>query len=224
MMKNIISLIGLLLILTGCGHSVNSYSKGLGAEITWNPDSFSPTGRFGFYETVFTMNKENTQVKYNSNIGMDMGILGGFKSILSLFKDGNNDAVNSGTGAMLEIKTGPITTGYVREVLTNPDVKPEHVEIAKQIYSVKTEPIDNSKETYVTKDGVSSGITPKVVTKKTLTGTEVSTPTNEYTEDAIKKQVNPDGWADVIKKILIWGMFFVVIGLLGYVIIKQYKK
>lgn len=224
MFKKILLSIGLTLILTGCGHNINSYSKGLGLEVSWNPDSFVPSGRVGFYEFLFTMNKENSHTRYNSNIGMDLGFFSGLKSFVNLFKDTDEKAISTGTGTVFEVKTGPMTTGYVREVLLNPDVKPEHVEIAKQIYQVSFDGLDSKKEIQVTRDGVNSNVTPKVVTKKTLTTTEVTTPANEYTQEAIKKQVNPDGWTDIIRKITVWGIFIVVVGLLLYILIKMKFK
>lgn len=224
MFKKIIFSAVLALILTGCGHTVSSYSKGLGVDVSWNPDSFVPSVRAGFYEFLFTANKENAHVRYNSNMGLDLGFFSGFKSFISLFKDTEDKAVNTGTGTVFEVKTGPMTTGYVREVLLNPDVKPEHVEIAKQIYQVSFEGLDSKKEIQVTRDGVNSNVTPKVVTKKTLTTTEVTTPANEYTQEAIKKQVNPDSWIDAIRKIIVWGIFVIVVGLLLYVLIKKRFK
>jgi hypothetical protein len=207
----------LTFLLCGCSHTINSYSKGVGAEITWNPDSFVPSGRFGFYEFLFSMSRENSHTRFNSNAGIDFGFFSGIKSIFSLFSK-EPPAMSNNIGTVVEIKTGPVASGYSREILTNPNVKPEHVEIAKAMYGVETTLPD--RETTLTKDGVVTNATPKVKTKKGILSTEVETPTNEHTEEAIKKQVNPDGVVDGVKKIVIWSVFFVVISILIYAIIR----
>lgn len=208
----------LVLVICGCSHTINSYSKGVGVEVTWNPDSFVPSGRVGFFEFLFSMTRENAHVRFNSNAGMDFGFLNSIASIFNMFKE-NPPALSNNIGTVVEIKTGPVANGYMRDILMNPDVKPEHVEIAKQMYNVDLSLPD--KETVINKDGVSANATPKVKSKKGVLSVEVETPTNEYTEDAIKKQVNPDGMADVIRKVIIWCVFIVVIALLIYAIVKM---
>ena len=101
----------------------------------------------------------------------------------------------------------------------NPDVKPEHAEIAKHMYNVDLSLPD--KETVINKDGVSANATPRVKSKKGVLSVEVETPTNEFTKEAIKKQVNPDGVADVVKKVLIWSVFIIVVSILIYAIIRM---
>ena len=219
-MKKIALLVSLLLVLviSGCSHTINSYSKGVGVEVTWNPDSFVPSGRVGFFEFLFSMTRENAHVRFNSNAGMDFGFFSSIASIFSMFKE-TPPALSNNIGTVVEIKTGPVANGYMRDILMNPEVKPEHVEIAKQMYNVDLSLPD--KETVINRDGVSANATPKVKSKKGVLSVEVETPTNEYTEEAIKKQVNPDGMADVIKKVIIWSVFVIVVALLIYSLVRM---
>ena len=218
-MKRIIFVVVMVsvLMMNGCSHTINSYSKGVGVEVTWNPDSFVPSGRVGFFEFLFSMTRENAHVRFNSNAGMDFGFFSGIASIFNMFKE-TPPALSNNIGTVVEIKTGPVANGYMRDILMNPDVKPEHVEIAKQMYNVDLSLPD--KETVINKEGVSANATPKVKSKKGVLSVEVETPTNEFTKDAIEKQVDPDGVADVVRKVAIWSVFVIVLALLIYALVK----
>ena len=105
MMKKIflISLIFLSFWIIGCSHTINSYSKGVGVEVTWNPDSFVPSGRVGFFEFLFSMTRENSHVRFNSNEGMDFGFFSCIGSILSLFSKEVPPAMSNNIGTVVEI-------------------------------------------------------------------------------------------------------------------------
>ncbi len=217
MKKSIIFIAFMMLLLVGCGHNISVYSKGVGAEVAWRPNTIMPSIRFGSYENLDLVQRENNQVRYTSNSGVGFDWFG-LKSLFS--GKGSNDA---GTGTVLEVKTGPQLNGYSRDVLMNPDIKPEHVEIAKSIADVKIDLGD--KETHVSTDGASTNTTPVVTTEKGAFGsTKVTTPTNQYTQDAIKEQVKTNGIHDVLKAygfyiicaviVLILALAFVIVHLL----------
>lgn len=195
-----------LLLMTGCGHVITTYSKGVGLEIAWSTDTIMPAVRMGTYENVDVAQKENTQVRYTSNTGLGFDMFG-IGKIVSLF-GGKQDESDIGIGTVLEVKSGPMTTGYVADVLQNPNVKQEHVEIAKAMCLVNNSLGD--KETHVGLAGAKTNVTPVVVTEKGILGNStVTTPANQYTVDAIKKQVSPVGLFDVIKS---FG-FYIVAGI-----------
>lgn len=124
-MKNLIVLS--LLLLTGCGHIVTSYSKGAGAEFSWTPDTIVPSVRAGFYEFLLTIQKENAHVRYSTNIGMGIGNdMFGIASIWSMVT-GKTANTGTGSGTVLEVKTGPMITGYTQKVLTAPNFGKEQV-------------------------------------------------------------------------------------------------
>ena len=170
----------LAMACAGCGHNISVYSKGVGAELAWRPNTIMPSIRFGSYENLDLVQKENNQVRYTSNSGVGFDWFG----LKSLF--GGKEANNAGTGTVLEVKTGPQINGYVADVLMNPEAKPEHVEIAKAVTGVQMDLGD--KETHVSTDGASTNATPVVTTEKgTFGSVTVTTPTNQYTQDAIKE-------------------------------------
>ena len=213
-----IMIIAVVIIGSGCSHTINSYSKGVGAEVAWNPVSFVPSARVGVFEFLFSMTRENSHVRFNSNTGMDFGFFNNMTNFISLFKE-NQPALSNNIGSVVEIKTGPVANGYMRDILMNPNVKSEHVEIAKQMYSVDLSLPD--KETIINKEGISANTTPKVKSKKGVLSVEVETPTNEFTEKAIEKQVDQDGVTDSVRKVIIWSVFIIVIALLIYALIKM---
>jgi hypothetical protein len=126
-------------------------------------------------------------------------------------------------GTVLEVKTGPQINGYVADALLNPEVKPEHVEIAKAVTGVQIDLGD--KETHVGLDEAKTNTTPVVTTEKGAFGSvTVTTPTNQYTEKAIREQVKTNGIHDVLKSygfyiacavvVLILALAFVIVHLL----------
>jgi hypothetical protein len=205
------------LVLVGCGHNISVYSKGVGAELAWRPNTIMPSIRFGSYENLDLVQKENNQVRYTSNNGVGFDWFG----LKSLF--GGEKENNIGMGTVLEVKTGPQINGYVADALLNPDVKPEHVEIAKAVTGVQMNLGD--KETHVSLDGAKTNTTPVVTTEKGVFGSvTVTTPTNQYTEKAIREQVKTNSIHDVLKSygfyiicaviVLILALAFVIVHIL----------
>lgn len=208
-----------ILLSFGCGHNMSVYSKGVGAELAWRPNTVMPSIRFGSYENLDLVQRENNQVRYTSNNGVGFDWFG-LKSLFSGTKD--NDI---GMGTVLEVKTGPQLNGYSRDILMNPDVKPEHVEIAKSIAEVKVDLGD--KETQVSISGAKSNATPVVTTEKGAFGnTKVTTPTNQYTQDAIKEQVKTTGIYDMLKSYGFYIVCAVIVLLLvlAFVIVHLLEK
>jgi hypothetical protein len=63
------------------------------------------------------MNRENSNVRYTGNTGMGIGNdIFGIASLYSMIT-GKESNTNTGSGTVLEIKTGPTMNGYVRDVL-----------------------------------------------------------------------------------------------------------
>lgn len=120
-----------LLLMTGCGHVITTYSKGVGLELAWSADTIAPAVRMGTYENVDVAQKENTQVRYTSNTGLGFDMFG-IGKIISLF-DGKQNKSDVGIGTVLEVKSGPMITGYVADVLQSPNIRQEHVEIARSL-------------------------------------------------------------------------------------------
>lgn len=207
----------MLLALVGCGHNISVYSKGVGVELAWRPNTAMPSIRFGSYENLDLVQRENNQVRYTSNNGVGFDWFG-LKSLL-----GGGKGNDIGMGTVLEVKTGPQINGYVADALLNPDVKPEHVEIAKAVTGVKMDLGD--KETHISLDGAKTNTTPVVTTEKgAFGGVTVTTPTNQYTEKAIEGQAKTNSSHDSLKPyrfhiacaviMLILAMSFVMVHLL----------
>lgn len=206
-----------LLALVGCGHNISVYSKGVGVELAWRPNTAMPSIRFGSYENLDLVQRENNQVRYTSNNGVGFDWFG-LKSLL-----GGGKGNDIGMGTVLEVKTGPQINGYVADALLNPDVKPEHVEIAKAVTGVKMDLGD--KETHVSLNEARTNTTPVVTTEKgAFGGVTVTTPTNQYTEKAIEGQAKTSSSHDSLKPyrfhiacaviVLILAMAFVMVHLL----------
>ena len=201
-------MIGLVLLMTGCGHNIAVYSKGLGVELAWRPNTVLPSLRFGSYENLDLVQKENNQVRYTSNNGAGFSWFG-LRSLLT-----GDKSQDIGMGTVIEFKTGPQINGYAADVLLNPDVKPEHVEIAKAITGVEMDLGD--RETHVGLGEVKSNTTPVVVTEKSLFGgSKVTTPANQYTVEAIKKQVKTTGLMDLIESYGLYIACIVAVALLA---------
>ena len=206
-----------LLALVGCGHNISVYSKGVGVELAWRPNTAMPSIRFGSYENLDLVQRENNQVRYTSNNGVGFDWFG----LKSLF--GGEKGNDIGMGTVLEVKTGPQINGYVADALLNPDVKPEHVEIAKAVTGVQMDLGD--KETHVSLNEARTNTTPVVTTEKgAFGGVTVTTPTNQYTEKAIEGQAKTSSSHDSLKPyrfhiacaviVLILAMAFVMVHLL----------
>lgn len=206
-----------LLALVGCGHNISVYSKGVGVELAWRPNTAMPSIRFGSYENLDLVQRENNQVRYTSNNGVGFDWFG-LKSLL-----GGGKGNNIGMGTVFEVKTGPQINGYVADALLNPDVKSEHVEIAKAVTGVKMDLGD--KETHISLNEARTNTTPVVTTEKgAFGGVTVTTPTNQYTEKAIEGKAKTNSSHDSLKPyrfhiacaviMLILAMSFVIVHLL----------
>ena len=206
-----------LLALVGCGHNISVYSKGVGVELAWRPNTAMPSIRFGSYENLDLVQRENNQVRYTSNNGVGFDWFG----LESLLGGGKGNDI--GMGTVLEVKTGPQINGYVADALLNPDVKPEHVEIAKAVTGVQMDLGD--KETHVSLNEARTNTTPVVTTEKgAFGGVTVTTPANQYTEKAIEGQAKTSSNHDSLKPcrfhiacaviVLILAMSFVTVHLL----------
>jgi len=219
MKKSMVFVACMSLLLAGCGHNISVYSKGVGLELAWRPNTIMPSVRFGSYENLDLVQKENNHVRYTSNNGVGFDWFG----LKSLFGSDKDNGIGMGTA--LEVKTGPQINGYVADALLNPDVKPEHVEIAKALAGVQIDLGD--KETHVSLNGAKTNATPVVTTEKGAFGSvTVTTPTNEYTKDAIREQVKTNGIHDVMKS---WGLYIVcavivLILALAFVIVHLLQK
>jgi len=102
----------LLLVLTGCGHNIVTYSDGIGLETTFRPDN----GNFGVvlrYGKVLTATvRENTTVEMQGE-GSGSGEA----------SSGTGKASASGT---VTIKTGRQTNGYtVDAIRARQEIKPD---------------------------------------------------------------------------------------------------
>jgi len=207
-----------LFLGVGCSHHITSYSKGGGVEFSWTPDSFTPSIRAGFYEFLFSMNRENAHTRYTTNLGMGIGSdMFGIASLYALIT-GKEPATSTGTGTVLEVRTGPMVNGYVDKILKTPDINENHAKIIGHLASVDTHLSD--RETRVTPFKAEANTTPVVKTTKGLLKTEISTPTNEHTEDAIKEQVKSKGWIDAIYGWVLWagiGAIVLIVGIIFYV-------
>lgn len=226
-MKKILFIILILLLTSGCSHHITSYTKGCGVDISWTPDSFTPSVKAGLIQFLFSMNRENAHIRYTTNAGFGTSDIFGIASLYALIT-GKEPASSSGAGTVLEIKTGPMSNGYVQKILEIPNLNQNHASIIKSLSNVDNKLSD--RQTKITPFKTESNKTPVVVTEKGILGnTKVITPTNEITKDAIKKQVNPTSFMDLIKSVslyLIIGVIILVIVILigGLVYFKKIKN
>lgn len=148
----------------------------------------------------------------------------GIASIWSMIS-GKNTNTGTGSGTVLEVKTGPMITGYTHKVLTSPNFGKEQVEALKILSSVDAE-LKSDKETRVTPYSTETNATPVVKTTKGLTTTTITTPTNEFTKDAIKEQTKSKGWIDAIYGWIWWiiTLIALLIFLIIIVVIRKFNK
>ena len=88
------------LLLTGCGHNVATFSKGIRAVAGLNPDTYMLSFGFDYGENVTIAVKEKAEAEYQGETTGESGAAetasGGVK-----------------TGSKLKLRTGDQTTGYV---------------------------------------------------------------------------------------------------------------
>lgn len=224
-MKYILSVL-LLLFMTGCGHHIMSYTKGAGMQVSWTPDSFTPNARIGFYEFLFSMNRENAHIRYSTNLGAG-SVLGndifGIAKLYALIADKKENPSNLGSGTVIQIKTGPMMNGYIRDILNNPQLNQYHADIVKSLSSIKNELSD--RETIVTPFETNSNKTPVAITEKGAFGdSRVSTPVNEVTKNSIEKQVKPNNIFDNIRDLIGYIILSIFIIIILILVIKNLKN
>ena len=89
-----------LFLLTGCGHNVATFSKGIRAVAGINPDTYTLSVGFDYGENVTIAVKEKAEASYH---GETTGNAGSNEDL-------SGEVV---TGSRLELKTGDQVTGYV---------------------------------------------------------------------------------------------------------------
>lgn len=94
--------IGLILLLTGCGHNAVQYSDGIGLEIGFIPDQYQVAVNFRYGKILSAVVKEKAEVTLESTGGL-------------VTDNATPSAANADTKATtrLTLKTGDQVTGYV---------------------------------------------------------------------------------------------------------------
>ena len=123
----IIFILLFLILLTGCSHNIYSSSKGCGVSISWNGNSYVPKFDVGYFDNVSFCVKDNVEIEFTNKLE------GGLDTASTNSSNGN---INANNQAVHKIKIGPQTTGYVKDVLINPNAK-NNYKIAEAIYGVK---------------------------------------------------------------------------------------
>lgn len=88
------------LALTGCGHNVATFSKGIRAVAGLNPDTYMLSLGFDYGENVTIAVKEKADAEYQGETTGEAGAA-------------NTTSGGVKTGSKLTLKTGDQTTGYV---------------------------------------------------------------------------------------------------------------
>lgn len=127
-------------LLTGCGHNVVSNSRGTGVEITWDGGSYIPSFRLGQWDTTNVVVKENVEIETQTNTttgaSSQMASTSSSNKKISSQPSGQAQAEAKG-GIVLKMKTGPQSNGYVKDILTSPNLTDQSASLAEQIYGVK---------------------------------------------------------------------------------------
>lgn len=101
--------IGLLLLLTGCGHNAVQYSDGIGLEIGIIPDQYQVAVNFRYGKILSAVVKEKAEVTLESS--------GDFSAAE------NPASASTNANTRLTLKTGDQVTGYVVDL---EEVKAKH--------------------------------------------------------------------------------------------------
>ena len=219
-------------LVTGCGHNVVTHSRGIGIDVSWDGSSYIPNLRLGQWDVTNAVVKENVDVEANTITKADVGATAGRE------QSGSNETqVAASGGIQIKMKTGPQTNGYVTDVLTSETLSNHSVELAKSIYSVKSEMTSAVTVAEVTESGdvkVEQNVTP-IATTTTETKTEssddsgtteiktttttTSIPVKEETQQAVQEAatgvttaVESDRWYYFA------GLVVVIIGTIGSII------
>lgn len=139
----------ILTLMVGCGHNVVSNTRGTGVEIAWDGSSYIPTVRLGQWDVVNVVVKENVEIETQTNTTT------GASSQLASASSTNKKTTNQPSGqtkaeakggVILKMKTGPQSNGYVKDILTSPNLTDQNVSIAEKIYGVKSDSSDTDKK------------------------------------------------------------------------------
>ena len=126
--------VSLTAILTSCGHNVVTHNRGVGMDISWDGSSYIPNLRLGQWDVTNAVVKENMDVEANTITKADVSTSASGDQIAS-----NGAQAGASGGIQIKMKSGPQTNGYVKDVLTSETLSEHSVELAKAIYSVKSE-------------------------------------------------------------------------------------
>lgn len=126
--------LSLTALLTSCGHNVVTHSRGVGMDISWDGSSYIPNLRLGQWDVTNAVVKENMDVEANTITKADVSTSASGEQIAS-----NGAQAGASGGIQIKMKSGPQTNGYVKDVLTSETLSEHSVELAKAIYSVKSE-------------------------------------------------------------------------------------
>lgn len=142
----------LSMMLSGCGHNVVTHNRGIGIDISWDGSSYIPNLRLGQWDVTNAVVKENVDIEANTITKADTGST--VPSVDGSTSNTNNVAASASGGIQIKMKTGPQTNGYVKDMLTSETLSEHSVNLAKQLYSVRSEMDSLSAETTVNEDGV----------------------------------------------------------------------
>lgn len=161
--------VSLTALLTSCGHNVVTHSRGVGMDISWDGSSYIPNLRLGQWDVTNAVVKENMDVEANTITQADVSTSASGDQIAS-----NGAQAGASGGIQIKMKSGPQTNGYVKDVLTSETLSEHSVELAKAIYSVKSEMPSAGAKAEVSDSGevkVEQNTTP-IATTTTETKTE----------------------------------------------------
>lgn len=162
---------GLILAVTlsSCGHNVVTHSRGIGMDVSWDGSSYIPNFRLGQWDVTNAVVKENMDLEANTITKADATT-----SVSGETTGSNGVQAGASGGIQIKMKSGPQTNGYVKDVLTSETLSEHSVEMAKAIYSVKSEMTSTGTKAEVTDSGevkVEQNTTP-IATTTTETKTE----------------------------------------------------
>ena len=147
-MYKVVLLSMLLALVTGCGHNVVTNSRGTGVEIAWDGSSYIPTIRLGQWDVTSVVVKENVTVDTSTNTTTGAGTQVASTqtgTTTNTSKPSGQAKAEARGGIKLTMKTGQQSNGYVKDILTSPNLSQQSVLIAEKIYGVKTKESDKKK-------------------------------------------------------------------------------
>ena len=172
------------LFMCGCGHNAVVASKGYGIDISWTGESYIPNLRLGYWDSTSAVVKENVDIEIASSAGLNASA-----NSSSMSNSGATAGGNAGT--TIKMKTGPQTNGYVKEVLTAPNINKNNVEMAKSLYAVRS--TMESKGVLSTSTPINSTSTANTDVCKNITTQPVAsiTPVNNIDTSVKEQTVTP---------------------------------